>query len=580
MGIKALLVYPEMPTTYWSMRYALPFLGRKAALPPLGLLTVAAMLPPEWELRLIDLNVERLDRKDIESADLVLTSAMLVQRPSFDALVQLCRQVGKPLVAGGPYPTSCHAQIEGVDHFVLGEAEVNLPAFLEDFKRGEAKPCYADPSHPDLARTPPPRFDLLKRRKYAGAALQYSRGCPHHCEFCDIVELFGHRPRTKSPAQFLSELDGLFDAGWRGSLFVVDDNFIGNRVEVRRLLPELARWQAEHHFPFSFYTEASLDLAADEALMDDMVRAGFNMVFVGIETPDSATLDAIGKRQNCHTDLLANVHAIQAKGLEVSGGFIVGFDGDRDDIFDRQIRFIHEAAIPTAMVGLLTALPKTKLHARLASEGRLLALSPGGNNTHDLDLNFVPRMNLQALRAGYKRVLSDVYRPSRYFARCLGLIRQMKHRKLISRRIRWPELRAFIHSLVRQTCSRYVVSYWTFLLRALWLRPLLAAEIVTMAVKGHHFITLTRSLMELERFKERLDQSRRDLEERLRRVLQDKTEGLAAWKARRDRLVARARARCNRLNPDFRQGALQAFEAFRIRVEALWEPSGAATSRP
>ncbi len=579
MGIKALLVYPEMPPTYWSMRYALPFLGRKAALPPLGLLTVAAMLPKDWELRLLDLNVEPLSLKDVEAADLVLTSAMLVQRASLEGVIALCRVAGKPLVAGGPYPTSCWEQIEGVDHFVLGEAEVNLPSFLEDFQRGNTKRCYQDLSHPDLSHTPPPRFDLVDRRQYGGAALQFSRGCPHHCEFCDIVELFGHKPRTKTPAQFLTELDTLFDGGWRGSLFVVDDNFIGNRSEVRRLLPELARWQEQRHFPFSLYTEASLDLASDEALMDGMVQAGFNMVFVGIETPDHATLDAIGKRQNCHSDLLADIHTIQAKGLEVAGGFIVGFDGDRDDIFDRQIRFIHEAAIPTAMVGLLTALPKTRLHARLTSEGRILALSPGGNNTHDLDLNFMPRMDVATLRTGYKRVLADVYRPSHYFTRCLGLIRRLKRQKVSCRRIRLPELRAFFHSLLRQTFSHYAFAYWSYLLRALCLRPLMAAEIVTMAVKGHHFFLITRSLLELEHFKDRLECSRQDLEDRLRRVMLGNANSLAAWKTYRDHLMDQARARCNRLNPDFKSSAVKAFEEFRTAAERLLTPNpGSMTS--
>jgi radical SAM superfamily enzyme YgiQ (UPF0313 family) len=586
LGIKALLVYPEMPTTYWSMRYALPFLGRKAALPPLGLLTVAAMLPKDWELRVLDLNVEPISRQDVEAADLVFTSAMLVQRASLEGVIALCREAGKPLVAGGPFPTSCWDQIEGVDHFVLGEAEVNLHVFLKDFQGGNAKHCYRDLSHPDLTHTPPPRFDLVDRRNYGGAALQFSRGCPHHCEFCDIVELFGHKPRTKTPAQFLAEMDLLFEGGWRGSLFVVDDNFIGDRGQVRRLLPEVTRWQKQRNFPFFLYTEASLDLAADEALMDGMVQAGFNMVFVGIETPDHATLDAIGKRQNCHSDLLADVHAIQAKGLEVSGGFILGFDGDRDDIFDRQIRFIDEAAIPTAMVGLLTALPKTQLHARLTSEGRLLGVSSGGNNTHDLELNFVPRMDARALREGYKRVLADVYRPSRYFTRCLGLIRRLKRQKISRRRIKLPELRAFFHSLIRQTFSHYTFAYWSYLLRALCLRPLMAVEIVTMAVKGHHFFIITESLLELEHFKDRLERSRQDLEDRLRRAIQGNAKSLAAWKTYRDRLVEKARARCNRLNPDFKSSAVRAFEEFRTAVERLltrspgpMTPSGAHSPR-
>ena len=580
MGIKALLVYPEMPPTYWSMRYALPFLGCKASLPPLGLLTVAAMLPEDWDLKLIDLNVDPISKSDIEAADLVLTSAMLVQRTSFEKIVELCREAGKPLVAGGPYPTNCHDQIEGVDHFVLGEAEVNLPAFLEDFKNGNPKSCYRDPTRPDITLTPPPRFDLLDRKRYAGAALQYSRGCPHHCEFCDIVELFGHKPRTKTPAQILAEMDLLYEKGWRGSLFVVDDNFIGNRLQVRLLLPEVARWQAARNYPFTLYTEASLDLAADEALMDDMVAAGFNMVFVGIETPDQATLEAVGKRLNSRADLLASVRAIQAKGIEVSAGFIVGFDEDQDDIFDRQIRFIGQAAIPTAMVGLLTALPGTRLHARLASEGRLLSKSGGGNNTHDLDLNFRPRMNAETLRSGYKRVLAEVYRPRRYFARCLVLIQRMKPHKTSVRRIRLVELRAFFHSLIRQTFSRYSLAYWSYLLRGLWLRPRMVAEIVTMAVKGHHFFTITRSLLELEKFKDRLQGSRLELEDRFKRAIQGNAKSLAAWKSYRARLVQQAKARCDRFHPDFKHSAVRAFEEFRKAAERLAMPGAEAMANP
>lgn len=563
MGFKALLVYPEMPPTYWSMRYALPFLGRKAVYPPLGLLTVASMLPSDWDLRLLDLNVEPITRKDVQEADLVLASAMLVQRPSLEQVIGLCRESRKPLVAGGPYPTSCHDQIEGVDYFVLGEAEINLPPFLEDFQNGNPRHCYQDFARPELARTPPPRFDLVNRKHYAGTALQYSRGCPHSCEFCDIVELFGHQPRTKTPSQFLAEMDLLYNAGWRGSLFVVDDNFIGNLSQVRKLLPALAHWQAEHRYPFSLYTEASLDLAADDSLMEEMVHAGYNMVFVGIETPDRATLEAIGKRQNTQADLLASVRTIQKKGLEVSGGFIVGFDADQEDIFDRQIRFIKEAAIPTAMVGLLTALPRTRLHARLTAEGRILGTSSGGNNTHDLELNFVPRMKADLLREGYKRVLAEVYKPSRYFARCLDLIHRLKHQKRSYRGIRFPELRAFGHSLIRQTFSRYAFHYWLYLLRGLSRRPFMAPEIVALAVKGHHFFTITRNLLELERFKDGLERLRRNLEARMQRARTDHRESLAALEAYRAHLVDLALVRCHRLSPDFQHSAIGALQEFK-----------------
>lgn len=560
MGVRALLVSPEMPPTYWSMRYALPFLGRKAAFPPLGLLTVAAMLPSDWDLRLIDLNVESLPRQEIEAADLILTSAMLVQRPSLERLLAECRSYGKPIVAGGPYPTRCHEAIEGVDHFVLGEAEANLPPFLRDFARGAALACYDDRAHPDLAGTPPPRYDLARRDLYVGAALQYSRGCPHACEFCDIVELFGHTPRTKAVPQFLRELDRLYDGGWRGSLFIVDDNFIGNRREVRGLLPELTRWQTRRGFPFSLFTEASLDLAADGELMDAMVDAGFNMVFVGLETPDQGTLAAVHKRQNCHADLLDSVRAIQAKGLEVSGGFILGFDQDQEDIFDRQIRFIQAAAIPTAMVGLLTALPGTRLAERLSAEGRLLEMSSGGNNTHDLALNFVPRMEAAHLRRGYMRVIEAIYTPRPYFRRCLQLIARMKAAKVSRRRIRFMEVRAFLHSLVRQSFSRYAAAYWSYLVKALVTRPRMASEIIAMAIKGHHFFTITEHLRVLERFKARLDHLQQDMEAWTTSRPRDSGAQVA-------RMLGRAQSWCHRVPPELRAQAEHCLEAFRSKVE-------------
>jgi radical SAM superfamily enzyme YgiQ (UPF0313 family) len=569
MGIQALLVYPEMPPTYWSMRYAMPFLGRKAAFPPLGLLTVAAMLPATWDIKLLDLNVEPLVRKEVEAADLVLTSAMLVQQASLAGLAALCREVGTPLVAGGPFPTSCHDAIEGVYCFVLGEAEVTLPGFLEDFQAGIARHCYGDPSHPDLAGTPPPRYDLADPRNYAGAALQFSRGCPHDCEFCDIVELFGHRPRTKTPAQFLAELDLLYAHGWRGSLFVVDDNFIGNRSQVRRLLPEVARWQQARQYPFTLYTEASLDLANDEKLMKAMVDAGFNMVFVGIETPDQATLEAIEKHQNCHSDLLASVQAIQRQGLEVAGGFIVGFDEDRTDIFDRQISFIEKAAIPTAMVGLLTALPNTRLYRRLSAEGRLLEMSTGGNNTEDLALNFQPRMDIDLLRKGYQRILENLYTPRRYFARCLELLGRLKPGKASCRKVRIMELRAFLNSLVRQTFTRYGFAYWAYLLRGLSRRPRLAAEIVALAVKGHHFFTITRSLLVLERFKERMANLQRDLEIRVKEARTSARASRPDLQAFRDRMLKQARAGYRKVHPDLREKASKAFLEFKQATEIM-----------
>ncbi|GLH65946.1 B12-binding domain-containing radical SAM protein [Geothrix edaphica] len=569
MGRRVLLVYPEMPPTYWSMRYALPFIGKKAVFPPLGLLTVAAMLPEGFEVSLVDLNVEPLTEAAVARADLVFISAMIVQKESMAQVVQLCNRLGKPVVAGGPYPTSCHDQIAGVDHFVLNEAEVTLPLFLHDYALGRAKPLYASTERPDLTRTPAPRFDLVRRKDYAEMALQFSRGCPYDCEFCDIIELFGRRPRTKTPAQFLHEMDLLYAEGWRGPLFLVDDNFIGNRREVRALLAELIPWQQQRHHPFTFFTEASLDLASDEPLLDQMAQAGFNMVFLGIETPDLCALQAAGKRQNLKADMLASIRKIQRKGLEVSGGFIVGFDSDGGDIFERQVRFIQEAAIPTAMVGLLTALPRTRLHRRLEAEGRLTGDSGGGNNTHDLRLNFLPRMDTRKLIDGYKRILAEIYRPDRYFERCLKLLKTMKPPLTSRRKLHLMELRAFVRSLVVQTFSRYGWTYWRFLVQGFLARPLMVPETVTLAVKGHHFFKMTRSLLELERFKASLQELARTFEGRLQAATPlDFPQRLAELKVLRDQALSQTQARYQRLPKDFRAYADDAVAAFRATLEA------------
>lgn len=569
MGIKTLLVYPEMPPTYWSLKYAMPFIGKRAVFPPLGLLTVAAMLPGDFDVTLVDMNVRRLQERDVAAADLVLTSSMLVQKESLEAVIRACKRHGKTVVAGGPYPTTFAERISGVDHFVLNEAEVTLPPFLEDFRAGRARAVYTDLAKPDMALTPPPRFDLLRLKDYATMALQFSRGCPHDCEFCDIVAMFGRNPRTKSPGQFLAEMDSLYACGWRGSLFVVDDNFIGNKKAVKELLPEIARWQKERNYPFALFTEATLSLARDEGLMDQMVSAGFNMVFLGIETPDSATLSAMGKSQNFKSDMLEGVRKIQRKGMEVSGGFILGFDGDPEDIFERQVAFIQEAAIPTAMVGLLTVLPNTKLARRLEAEGRLLQES-AGNNTHDLRLNYVPKMDARKLLAGYKRVISEIYRPNRYFDRCLTMLKNTRKHKTSVRRIRATELRAFTLSLLVQSFSSYGWPYWKFLVRGFLARPTMTAETVTMAVKGHHFFKMTKRVLEVDRFRQSLDELARAFRDRASGVgAPDLAAKLAELRAYRDRVVTRMQARYRHIHKDFRVYADEALASFKAGVDDL-----------
>ena len=569
MGIKTLLVYPEMPPTYWSLKYALPFIGKRAVFPPLGLMTVAAMLPDDHDVKLVDMNVEPLLESDVAGADLVLTSSMIVQKDSLEKVIRLCKKHGKKVVAGGPYPTSMNANIPGVDHFVLNEAEVTLPAFLADYREGKAKPLYTSQAKPDMALTPAPRFDLIHKNRYSTMALQYSRGCPHSCEFCDIIEMFGRVPRTKTPSQFLKEMDLLYEEGWRGSLFVVDDNFIGNRKEVKRLLPEIASWQQKRRYPFGLFTEATLGLAEDDQLMDQMMLAGFNMVFLGIETPDRETLADTGKTQNLKTDMLTSVRRIQAKGMEVSGGFILGFDGDKEDIFDRQIRFIQDAGIPTAMVGLLTALPNTRLYKRLKTEGRITEDS-GGNNTHDLRLNFVPRMDLGKLLAGYKRVLSEIYKPDRYFERCLKCLKHTRKHRTSVRKIRGVELRAFSLSLLLQTFSSYGWPYWKFMIRGFLAKPSMLAETVTMAVKGHHFFKMTRCVLELEHFKRSLDSVARSFSERAAGIaVPDLKRKVAELEAYRDRVLAEMRARYRRIHKDFRVYAEDALASFKANMDDL-----------
>src|SRR5215210_3429485 len=421
--MKVLLVYPEFPDTYWSFRHALKFEGKQAAFPPLGLLTVSAMLPQDWDRRLVDMNVETLWPDDIEWADLVFVSAMIVQNESLEKVVKLCRELGKKVVVGGPYVSTSSERMPDADHIFIGEAEATLPEFINDLELGIARRIYQADERPALTHTPVPDFSLIDMRHYSAMNVQYSRGCPFNCEFCDIIEIYGRVPRTKTNAQMLAELDALRETGWRGLVFIVDDNFIGNKRNVRGLMPELIGWNEAHGRPFSFITEASVNLAEDDALLDMMRRANFRRVFLGIETPVEESLKEAQKGQNTRRDLLESVRRIQSYGMEVMAGFIVGFDSDPEDIFDLQINFIRESAIPLAMVGLLTALPDTQLWRRLKREGRLLS-ETSGNNTEGT-LNYVPRMDSARLVEGYKRILRTIYSPAEYYQRALDCLSRL-----------------------------------------------------------------------------------------------------------------------------------------------------------
>jgi radical SAM superfamily enzyme YgiQ (UPF0313 family) len=484
---KVLLLYPEFPNTFWSFKHALKFVRKRAALPPLGLLTVAAMLPAGWDKRLIDLNVANLSEADLAWADLVLISGMVAQRESARALIARCHAAGKTVVAGGPLFSSEHADFAGVDHFILNEAEITLPEFLHDLAAGRPRHLYTTTGLPDLSATPVPMWELADLRRYGSMCLQYSRGCPFDCEFCDITAKFGHRSRTKSAAQVLAELDALAAAGWRGSVFFVDDNFIGNKRKLREeLLPALTAWQRRHHrHRFTFYTEASINLADDEALTRAMVAAGFDAVFIGIETPDDAGLAECNKRQNRGRDMLADIRRLQRAGLEVQGGFIVGFDSDTQSIFRRQMDFIQSSGIVTAMVGILTALPGTRLFGRLQREGRLLGPSSGNNG--DGTTNFLPRMDLQALRDGYRNLMATLYAPTAYYRRVRTFLREF-HPPPVAFRFDLAALAAMIRSAVGLGLfGRERLHYWHLLAWTCCRRPLLLPVAVKLAIYGHHF---------------------------------------------------------------------------------------------
>ncbi len=493
---KFLLVSPRMPETYWSYKHVLRFIGKRALMPPLGLVTVAALLPKNISVRIVDMNVGPLRDADIAAADLVMISAMIVQKESMEDVIRRCRRLGVPVAAGGPYPSSCSDEIEGVDHFVLDEGEVTLPRFLADWQTGTLQAMYRSPEKPDLRTCPVPRFDLLDMSLYDTVPIQFSRGCPFDCEFCDIVHLFGRKPRTKPPERFLAEMDAAYATGFTGSMFIVDDNFIGNKRRVKELLQHIARWQDDHGFPFTLCTEASIDLAHDDDLLQLMVKAGFSMVFVGIESPVAESLSSAGKHQNLREDVRIGIRKIQRAGIEVTGGFIIGFDSDPPDIFDRQIEFIDDLAIPTAMIGLLMALPNTRLFDRLSREGRMLSTSTG-NNTSGAALNFVPKLPAETLIAGYRRVLQTVYEPRRYFARCLKLLsiyppREHRTAHTMRRPIRVREVTALLRSLAYQAFSRYGLSYLSYIIRGAAKRPDLVVRVVTMAVQAHHYMVVTR----------------------------------------------------------------------------------------
>ena len=487
-----LLISPRTPDTFWSFKHAVRFVSRKASMPPLGLLTVAAMLPPEWTLRLVDLNVERLKTDDLLRADYVLLGAMIVQQDSVREILARCAALKKNVIAGGPLFTTGHEAFPEIQHFVLGEAEEVMPQLVSDMQSGRLQPVYQAANRPDITRTPAPRWDLIKFRHYVTMSVQFSRGCPFDCEFCDIIVMNGRVPRTKTPAQLIAELEALQQRGWKDMVFVVDDNFIGNRSHTKALLHAMIEWRERTRACIGFLTEASMNLADDPELCALMVQAGFRKVFVGIETPSAEALEECHKLQNRNRDLVASVQTLQRAGLEVMGGFIVGFDSDQSDIFKRQFEFIQRSGVATAMVGLLTALPQTRLWRRLKAEGRLEAESTG-NNT-DAVLNFKPKLNREFLQAGYRDLVKKLYEPRHYYQRIRTFLRS--HRPAgPRRRLSRADCMAFLKSFwVLGVWHRGRVGYWRLFLGTLLRRPRQFPHAIELAILGYHFRRVARSL--------------------------------------------------------------------------------------
>ena len=480
-----LLIYPEFPDTFWSFKHALAFVGKRAALPPLGLLTVAAMLPKAWSLRLVDMNVRKLTDKDLAWADCAFISAMVVQRESARRVIARCKEARLRIVAGGPLFTGEQDRFETVDHFVLNEAELTLPPFLKDLAQGHPQRIYASTGFADLRQTPQPLWNLLDLTRYATMGIQVSRGCPFNCDFCNITALLGHRVRIKTSSQVIAELDSLYALGWRGNVFFVDDNFIGNKTFVKTdLLPSLIEWR-KNKVGNTFFTEASINLADDASVMELMSEAGFTGVFIGIETPDEVCLTECGKAQNGNRNLVEDVKRIQRAGLQVQGGFIVGFDHDRPTIFQRQIDFIQKSGIVTAMVGLLQAPVGTRLYARMEQAGRLCAESSGDNV--DGTTNIIPEMNLTTLKEGYRRILDTIYAPNHYYQRIRTFLREYRAPSVCDH-FQWSHGLALLRAFYKLgIVGRERFHFWALLLWTQFRYPRLLPDAISLAIYGYHF---------------------------------------------------------------------------------------------
>lgn len=493
--MRVLLLYPLFPKSFWSFDKALELIGRKVSLPPLGLITVAAILPQTWEFRLVDRNVCCERESDWDWADLIILSGMIVQKGDLLSLIAAAKRRGKLVAVGGPYVTSVpDAALEaGADFLVLDEGEITLPLLVEALERGETSGIFrANGEKPDVTTTPVPRFDLLNLRAYSEMSVQFSRGCPYQCEFCDIIVLYGRKPRTKTPAQMLAEFQALYDLGWRRSVFVVDDNFIGNKRNVKLMLQELAPWSAAHDYPFSFSTEASVDLAQDPELLNLMIAANFGAVFLGIETPDTDSLSLTQKFQNTRNSLVEAVKTINQAGLRVMAGFIIGFDGEKPGAGDRICDFVEATAIPQALFGMLQALPNTALWHRLEKEGRLLTEQTAVSGIQTTLMNFVPTRPLEDIAGEFVESFQKLYAADRYLARVYRHFLAMKpspHKKKKLRMLELVELRAVLIIFWRQGMKRSTRwQFWKQLYGILRKNPGITQRYLTSCAHIEHFL--------------------------------------------------------------------------------------------
>jgi radical SAM superfamily enzyme YgiQ (UPF0313 family) len=485
--MRVLLLYPLFPKSFWSFEKTLALVDCKALMPPLGLITVAAILPQSWEFRLVDHNIQEVTESDWDWAELVIISGMIVQKNDLLAQIAAAKRHNKLVAVGGPYATTSPQEVESADFLVLDEGEITLPMFIAAIERGDRSGVFRSTEKPAVTETPIPRYDLLDLTAYDNMSVQFSRGCPFQCEFCDIIVLYGRKPRTKTPQQLLAELECIYNLGWRGAVFMVDDNFIGNKRNVKLLLQELKVWMAEKGYPFGLTTEASVDLAQDDELMKLMVECNFKKVFLGIETPDRDSLALTSKFQNTRDPLTESINKITTAGMQVMAGFIIGFDGEKAQAGDRIVQFVEQTNIPLAMFSMLQALPSTALWDRLEKEGRLLNGSANINQT--TLMNFVPTRNIEDIATEYVNAFWKLYDPAAYLERVfryymmLGSVKNSK-----SLRPSWKSIRALGLILWKQgVVAQTRGLFWKNLIQVLVKKPRQLEIYLTLCAYLEHF---------------------------------------------------------------------------------------------